>query len=198
MRWFGAVPIYMSGIQHWYSHRVWCSQGQIRLSHQWQPAENAVSGYDGHYEKVDWVAAVLELDPRPDGHLFCRAYAWVTLLASDVKGKKTVSPALTSMPTGVMLLKRWQPDEPAAALNKFCSIHALNGVYTEFGIAPQKIYTMWLNNYHLHFTLLLFEVLETQLFWGALYMWLEFQLLNPIALLLHRVKQKNYLQQTML
>ena len=33
-----------------------------------------------------------------------------------------------------MLLKRRQPDEPAAALNKFCSICTLNGVYTEFGI----------------------------------------------------------------
>ncbi|MFR3290765.1 MAG: recombinase family protein [Lachnospiraceae bacterium] len=35
-----------------------------------------------------------------------------------------------------MLLKRRQPDKPAAALNKFCSIRTSNGVYTEFGIDP--------------------------------------------------------------
>ncbi len=33
-----------------------------------------------------------------------------------------------------MLLKRRQLDKPAAALNKFCSIRTLNGVYAEFGI----------------------------------------------------------------
>ena len=46
-------------------------------------------------------------------------------------------PPLTSNPTGVMLLTRRQPDKPAAALNKFCSIRTLNGVYTEFGIDPR-------------------------------------------------------------
>ena len=45
-------------------------------------------------------------------------------------------PPLTSATTGVMLLKRRQPDSPATALNKFCSIRTLNGVYTEFGIDP--------------------------------------------------------------
>lgn len=35
-----------------------------------------------------------------------------------------------------MLLKRRQPDSPATALNKFCSIRTSNGIYTEFGIDP--------------------------------------------------------------
>ena len=35
-----------------------------------------------------------------------------------------------------MLLKRRQPDSPATALNKFCSICTPNGVYTEFWIDP--------------------------------------------------------------
>lgn len=35
-----------------------------------------------------------------------------------------------------MLLTRRQPDSPATALNKFCSICTPNGVYTEFGIDP--------------------------------------------------------------
>ena len=35
-----------------------------------------------------------------------------------------------------MLLIRRQPDKPAAAANKFCSIRTPNGIYTEFGIDP--------------------------------------------------------------
>lgn len=35
-----------------------------------------------------------------------------------------------------MLLKKRQPDKPAAALNKFCSICTSNGLYTESGIDP--------------------------------------------------------------
>lgn len=35
-----------------------------------------------------------------------------------------------------MLLARRQPDKPAAATNKLCSIRTRNGVYTEFGIDP--------------------------------------------------------------
>ena len=46
---------------------------------------------------------------------------------------------MTSATTGVMLLKRRQPDSPATALNKFCSIRTLNGVYTEFGIDPLEV-----------------------------------------------------------
>ena len=34
------------------------------------------------------------------------------------------------------MLARRQPDKPAAASNKLCSIRTLNGVYTEFGIDP--------------------------------------------------------------
>ena len=36
-----------------------------------------------------------------------------------------------------MLLARRQPDKPAAATNKLCSIRTRNGVYTEFGIDPE-------------------------------------------------------------
>ena len=72
----------------------------------------------------------------PDGHLLCRAYARVTPPGPDAKGKMNGSVALDIRPTGVMLLKRRQPDEPAAALDKFCSIRTLNRVYTEFGIDP--------------------------------------------------------------
>ncbi|MGN9098132.1 hypothetical protein, partial [Flintibacter porci] len=43
---------------------------------------------------------------------------------------------------GVMLLTRRQPDSPATALNKFCSICTPNGVYTEFGIDPLEKYTV--------------------------------------------------------
>ena len=35
-----------------------------------------------------------------------------------------------------MMPARRQPDKPAAASNKLCSIRTLNGVYTEFGIDP--------------------------------------------------------------
>lgn len=35
-----------------------------------------------------------------------------------------------------MLLKRRQPDPPATALNKVCSIRTSIGVYTEFGMDP--------------------------------------------------------------
>ena len=38
-----------------------------------------------------------------------------------------------------MLLPRRQPDKPAAATNKLCSIRTRNGVYTEFGIDPLSL-----------------------------------------------------------
>ena len=44
--------------------------------------------------------------------------------------------ALTSRPTGVMLLTRRQPFYPSAAHDKFHSICTAFGGYTEFGIAP--------------------------------------------------------------
>ena len=45
-----------------------------------------------------------------------------------------------------MLLKRQQPDKPAAALNKFCSICTSYGVYTESGIDPKitALHRRWL------------------------------------------------------
>jgi len=49
--------------------------------------KNAASGHDGHYEKMDRTSAGLELDPRPNNHLICRAYARATPLEPDVKGK---------------------------------------------------------------------------------------------------------------
>ena len=52
--------------------------------------------------------------------------------------RETALPLLTSIPIGVILLTRRQPVNPAAASNEFCSICTLNGVYTEFGIDPQK------------------------------------------------------------
>ena len=51
-------------------------------------------------------------------------------------GKMNGFAAIDIHPTGVMLLKRQQPDKPAAASNKFCSICTLYGVYTESGIDP--------------------------------------------------------------
>ena len=39
-----------------------------------------------------------------------------------------------------MMPARRQPDKPAAASNKLCSIRTLNGVYTEFGIDPQEAF----------------------------------------------------------
>ena len=44
--------------------------------------------------------------------------------------------ALTSRPTGVMLLTRRQPFYPSAAHDKFFSICTAFGGYTKFGIAP--------------------------------------------------------------
>ena len=44
--------------------------------------------------------------------------------------------ALTSRPTGVMLLTRRQPFYPSAAHDKFFSICTAFGGYTEFGIVP--------------------------------------------------------------
>ena len=44
--------------------------------------------------------------------------------------------ALTSRPTGVMLLTRRQPFYPSAAHDKFFSICTAFSGYTEFGIAP--------------------------------------------------------------
>ena len=46
--------------------------------------------------------------------------------------------ALTSRPTGVMLLTRRQPFYPSAAHDKFHAICTAFGGYTKFGIAPQK------------------------------------------------------------
>src|SRR5699024_852790 len=50
-------------------------------------AENAVSGHDGYYQKVDRPAAGLEHDSCTDGDLLRRAYARVTPLCLDVKGQ---------------------------------------------------------------------------------------------------------------
>ena len=46
--------------------------------------------------------------------------------------------ALTSRPTGVMLLTRRQPFYPSAAHDKFFSICTAFGGYTKFGIAPEE------------------------------------------------------------
>ena len=49
-----------------------------------------------------------------------------------------------------MLLPRRQPDKPAAAANKLCSIRTRIGVYTEFGIDPLLIVCGILFAYYLH------------------------------------------------
>lgn len=49
------------------------------------------------------------------------------------------SAAPNALLTGIMLLTRRQLDEPAAALNKFCSICPLNKVYIEFRIDPTAL-----------------------------------------------------------
>ena len=54
------------------------------------------------------------------------------------QGEMNASSPLTSNPSGVMLLTRRQPDKPAAAVNKPCSIRTPNVVYTEFGIDPKQ------------------------------------------------------------
>ena len=46
--------------------------------------------------------------------------------------------ALTSRPTGVMLLTRRQPFYPSAAHDKFHAICTAFGGYTKFGIAPEE------------------------------------------------------------
>ena len=61
-------------------------QGQIGVSHRRQPVENAVSGDDGHHEKVDGTAAGLERDPRTAVDLLCRTHARITPPEPDVKG----------------------------------------------------------------------------------------------------------------
>lgn len=43
----------------------------LDLVEKWQSAENAVSGDDGYYEKVDGSAAGLEPHPCAVVHLFC-------------------------------------------------------------------------------------------------------------------------------
>ena len=102
-------------------------QGQIGVSNRRQPAENAVSGDDGHHEKVDGTAAGLERDPCAAVHLFCRTHARITPPEPDVKGLRAavhgapitaaLPPPLTSTPAGVILHTRRQSDKSAAAHN---------------------------------------------------------------------------------
>ena len=49
-----------------------------------------------------------------------------------------------------MLLIRRQPDKPAAAANKLCSIRTRIGVYTEFGIDPNFLDIIFSCPYELH------------------------------------------------
>ena len=58
--------------------------------------------------------------------------------------------ALTSRPTGVMLLTRRQPFYPSAAHDKFHAICTAFGGYTKFGIAPAvRMQQKLLNRYYL-------------------------------------------------
>ena len=56
-------------------------------------------------KKMDWAPSGLESDPRPDGHILCRAHAGVTPPGADVKGKMNVSaqqpPVYAQNPVGL-------------------------------------------------------------------------------------------------
>ena len=70
----------------------------LKMLYLAMPAENAVSGHDGYYQKVDWPAAGLEHDPCTDGDLLRRAYARVTPICLDVKGQMNGFAALDIHP----------------------------------------------------------------------------------------------------
>lgn len=63
---------------------------QSRVSDGRQPFQNAVSGDDGHHEKVDRPTAGLECDQRAVGSLLRRPDARVTPQAPNVKGLRAV------------------------------------------------------------------------------------------------------------
>ena len=67
------------------------TKAKVGVSHRRQPAENAVSGDDGHHEEVDGTAAGLEPDPRAAVHLFCRTHARITPPGPDVKGLRAAA-----------------------------------------------------------------------------------------------------------
>jgi len=49
-------------------------QVQIGISQRRQPLKNAVSGYDGHHQKVDGATTGLESYIRTDGRIFRRPH----------------------------------------------------------------------------------------------------------------------------
>ena len=64
---------------------------QVRLSHRRQPVQDAVSGHDGHYEKVDRPEAGLERHLRPDGRFLWRQNPRIAEIGPHVKGKCTAA-----------------------------------------------------------------------------------------------------------
>lgn len=66
------------------------SQGhqiQSRFSYRRQPVQNALSCYDGHYEKMDGKAAGLGDDTRATVDLLCRQDARLAQIVPVVKGR---------------------------------------------------------------------------------------------------------------
>ena len=88
------------------------------------------SSYDRYYKKMDRTAAGLEPDPRPDGHLLCRAYARVTPPRLDVNDKLNGSATLDIRPH-----RRYVVDKAAAGFSRLppCINFAL--------FAPQMVFT---------------------------------------------------------
>lgn len=80
-------------------------------------------GHGVHHEKVDWPPTGLEPDPCPVVDLLFRPHARVTLLESEVKGKCTASPSLTSVPVSVILQTRRHRTKPLPPLIIFALFH---------------------------------------------------------------------------
>ena len=102
-------------------------QGKVGVPHRRQSVENAVSGDDGHHEKVDGTAAGLERDPRAAVDLLCRAHARITPPEPEVKGLRAavrgapmnggLAAALDIHPRRRYTAHKRQSDKSAAAHN---------------------------------------------------------------------------------
>ena len=80
-----------------------------------------ISGYDGHYEKVDGQTAGLECDSCSDVCVPCRPDAPITSLEPDVKDQQAVAPPLTPPP--LLPLRKGGRAEPAAP-NQYFALSA--------------------------------------------------------------------------
>ena len=80
-----------------------------------------ISGYDGHYEKVDGQTAGLECESCSDVCVPCRPDAPITSLEPDVKDQQAVAPPLTPPP--LLPLRKGGRAEPAAP-NQYFALSA--------------------------------------------------------------------------